>query len=457
MLGTYEFSVSSVDVPKVLTTHRRIQTSIPCLGTRETIERLNEVESKSMHGQIPLVWSKAHDYNVYDLADNCWIDFTSTIFAANIGHSSNELVNNLKSQLDSGLIGSYAYPIEIRATYLEELLTFAGSPFEKGFLLSAGTEATEAAIKLMRLQGKRQGKRRGGIIVFDGNWHGRTLGAQQLSNNESQKDWLYARDPDFIYLPFPYPWNTKNSIQLLDSSISALERQDLEQDVCGFMLETFQGWGALFYPKEFVQAVSNIALKNQILLCFDEMQAGFARTGKPFGFMHYDVQPDLICCGKGMGGGLPISGVLGRAEIMDLPSVGNMSSTHSGNPLMCVAGLTVLHEIKKKNLVEVARTSGVVLQSELQNLCNEFPNLLLGTYGNGLIRSLIFKDLVIEGSETRSGSYLASQVVEKCFQRGVLLVHTGRESIKFGPPLTIPEDAIKEAITVLGEVLHEIQ
>ena len=119
------------------------------------------------------------------------------------------------------------------------------------------------------------------------------------------------------------------------------------------MLETFQGWGAIFYPKEFVKEISKLCKKNKILLTFDEMQAGFARTGKKFGYEHYEVKPDLICCGKGMGGGVALSGVIGKKHIMDLPSVGEMSSTNSANPLACVAGISVINEIKKKILKRV--------------------------------------------------------------------------------------------------------
>lgn len=459
MADAYEFAIDPVPVAPISTTHREIKTAIPQPGTRQVLDRLSRIESRSMHGQLPLVWDRAVDYNVFDSAGNRWIDFTSTIFVANIGHSNPRLLEVLKHQADAQLIGAYAYPVEVRASYLEALVAFAGPPFEKAFLLSAGTEATEAAIKLMRLEGKRLKKRRGGIVVFEGNWHGRTLGAQQLSSNEAQKDWLFTRDPDFIYLPFPYPWNLEDPIQQLLLAINSLEAHgiDISKDICGFMLETFQGWGALFYPKDFVKKVATIAKDIGALLCFDEMQAGFGRTGKPFGFMHYEVSPDLICCGKGMGGGLPVSGVIGRGVIMDLPAVGNMSSTHSGNPLMCSAGLAVLQEIQEKNLCLKADQNGNVLREGLESLCQEFPGMLFGTYGEGLVRSLIFKNSRMnESGSSESAARLASTVVELCFRRGVLLVHTGRESIKFGPPLTIPSDAIEEAIEVLRDVLRDM-
>ncbi|SVD76785.1 uncharacterized protein METZ01_LOCUS429639, partial [marine metagenome] len=259
----------------------------------------------------------------------------------------------------------YAYGSELRARYLERLVAFAGAPFDKAFLLSAGTEATEATFKLMRMYGQGQGKRRRGIVCIDGNWHGRTLGAQMLSGNRLQCDWIGYQDPDIHHLPFPYPWvlDGRSGETFLEESLRDLESAgvDLAQDVSGFMLETFQGWGAVFYPEDYVQGIESLCRRHDILLAFDEMQSGFGRTGRAFGYQHYGVAPDLLGCGKGMGGGLPLSGVLGRAEVMDLPDIGNMSSTHSANPLVCAAGLAVLDEIRDRDLIAETARKGEVL------------------------------------------------------------------------------------------------
>ncbi len=455
MSSEHKFERMPIADYQIETTHRRIIKGTPLGGKQIILDILDEVESRSMHGQVPLVWSHAYDYNVFDSFGNKWIDFTSTIFVTNIGHSNEHLLSRLKEQIDSGLIASYAYPVEIRAQYMKKLIEFAGRPFEKAFLLSAGTETTEAAIKLMRMYGKKMKKRRGGIIVFTGNWHGRTLGAQQLSSNMAQKDWFYTHDPDVFYLPFPYPWEVgeANASEFFENSLDLLRNSGIDPqiDICGFMLETFQGWGALFYPNSFVKKVREVSMEIQALLCFDEMQAGFARTGKAFGFQHYEVEPDLICCGKGMGGGFPLSGVIGKSEIMDLPSIGNMSSTHSGNPLACAAGLAVIEEIERLNLIEKADTDGILLEKELQNLVDQYPLVLESTHGKGLIRSLIFKD-----TSTATGSQLASSIVDYAFKNGLLLVHTGRESIKFGPPLTIPSSAIDESIEIIAQGLSRL-
>ncbi|OGO28979.1 MAG: aminotransferase class III [Chloroflexi bacterium RBG_16_52_11] len=455
-MAGYVFSRIPLTVSQVKTSHREIKTSIPAPGTQEILNRLDAHESRSMHGQLPIVWHRAKDFNIYDMAGNCWIDFTSTIFVANVGHSNHRVISALKKALDQPLMSCYAYSNENRAEYHEKLVAFAGAPFEKAFLLSAGTEATEAALKLMRMHGQKIGKRRRGVICIEGNWHGRTLGAQMMSSNLAQRDWIGYQDADIHHIPFPYPWlvDEDNAAEFLVKGLKRLSDQgiDLKQDVCGFMLETFQGWGAIFYPVAFVKAIKVVCRENNILLAFDEMQAGFARTGKAFGYQHYGVTPDLICCGKGMGGGVPLSGVLGRAEIMDLPDVGNMSSTHSANPLVCAAGLAVLAEIEERNLIDETARKGELLFTALHGLQSKFPERINRILGKGLIAAVLFK---VPNTGEPDGVF-TSKVAERCMQKGLLVVHTGRESIKIGPPLTITDAALLEGIEVLGEAITEI-
>jgi 4-aminobutyrate aminotransferase-like enzyme len=298
-MAAHSFSRHPKVVPQVSTANRLIKTAIPTPGTHEILERLEACESRSMQGQLPLVWDRAEDYSIFDAAGNRWIDFTSTIFVANGGHSNKHVTAAMKAVLDRPLYSCYAYANESRAKYLEKLITFAGAPFEKAFLLSAGTEATEGALKLMRMHGQQQGKRRRGIICIEGNWHGRTLGAQMMSSNLAQRDWIGYQDADIHHIPFPYPWALQGRTPeaFLQQALNTLKAReiDIAKDVCGFMLETFQGWGAVFYPVEFVKAIEAVCRSNGILLAFDEMQAGFGRTGKAFGFQHYGVTPDLIC------------------------------------------------------------------------------------------------------------------------------------------------------------------
>ncbi len=455
-MAGYEFSRKPQKVQYVDTQYRTIKTAIPAPGTEEILSSLDRYESRSMHGQFPLVWDRAVDANVFDIAGNCWIDFTSTIFVANVGHSNARVTAAMQDMMDAPIYSCYAYPNRKRAEYLQKLIEFAGKPFEKAFLLSAGTEATEAALKLMRMNGQKLGKRRRGIVCIEGNWHGRTMGAQMMSSNLAQRDWIGFQDADIHHIPFPYPWalNGASPEAFLETGLERLAASgvDLKNDVCGFMLETFQGWGAIFYPKAFVQAIEKICRDNSILLAFDEMQAGFGRTGRRFGYQHYEVTPDLIACGKGMGGGVSLSGVLGRSEVMDLPEIGNMSSTHSANPLVCAAGLAVIEELEQRDLVGEAARKGALLFEGLDTLKKRFPDRVSATLGKGLIASILFQS---PDTGAADGQF-TSRVAERCMQKGLLVVHTGRESIKVGPPLSISDDALLEGIDVLAEAIDEV-
>jgi 4-aminobutyrate aminotransferase-like enzyme len=450
---SYKFSREPKTVALVSTEHRSIATDIPCPGTKEVLERLDTYESRSMHGQIPIVWDSAVDFNVFDLKGNKFIDFTSAIFFANVGHSNTKVSAAIKNMLEKPILGCYAYGSEVRAKYLQKLVEFCGPGFDKAFLMSAGTEATEAAFKLMRMNGQAKKKERLGIISLENNWHGRTMGAQMLSGNLKQKEWMGFEDKDIHHLSFPYPWvlNGESGESFFFKTIDSLKISGInpEKYICGMILETFQGWGAIFYPKDYVKAAEIFCRENNIVLTFDEMQAGFARTGKAFGYQHYDVVPDLICCGKGMGNGYPLSGVIGRGDIMDLPEVGNMSSTHSANPMACAVGLAVLEEIESRNLIAEANRKGKILNDKLNQLKEISNGRISHILGEGLISAILFQDPLTGEPD----GLIASKVAEECYEQGLLVVHTGRESIKLGPPLTISDEALLEAIDVLSEAI----
>ena len=455
-MAKYKFTRSPQFVEYIETNHRSITTKIPCEGTEEILRGLEKYESRSMQGQIPLVWNHADGHSVYDLSKNKWIDFTSTTFVANVGHGNQHVCNAVKDVLEKPLLHTYAYVNEERVRYHKKLVEFAGPPFEKAFLLSAGTESTEAALKLMRMNGKKIGKRRLGILCIEGNWHGRTLGAQMMSGNPSQKEWIGYQDTNIHHIKFPYPWslNGKSGEEFLELELQKLKDSgiDLKKDICGVMLETFQGWGAVFYPVDFVQAFEKICRKYNMLLTFDEMQSGFARTGKKFGYEHYEVQADLLCCGNGIASGFPLSAVIGTAEIMDLPEVGNMSSTHSANPFVCAAGQATLEEIDRLDLVQETERKGRILFDKLNKLKDEYPDRISWVLGKGLLAALLFK----KSDSQEPDSLLPSIITEKAMQKGLLVVHTGRESIKIGPPLTITDEALLEGLEVLDESIGEV-
>jgi 4-aminobutyrate aminotransferase-like enzyme len=187
-------------------------------------------------------------------------------------------------------------------------------------------------------------------------------------------------------------------------------------------------------------------------LAFDDIQGGFGRTGKLFAYQHYAVKPDLLCLGKAMSGSIPLSAVVGRRSIMDLPDIGSMSSTHSANPISCAAGLAMLEELEDRELVREAARKGKLLHKYLDGMKSRHTDRISYIFGNGLLAGIIFKD---PGSGKPDGLF-PSKVCERAMQKGLLLVHTGRESIKIGPPLVISDGALLEGLKVLEESIDEI-
>ncbi len=458
-MADFAFSRTPVDVPTVETPYRRIRTAIPAPDSLATLERIGQYESRSMHGQMPIVWDRAKDFQVFDRSGNYWIDFTSTIFVANAGHANDAIVQALRDTLDGDLLHTYTYASEVRAAFLQQLIESTPPELEKAYLVSAGTEATEMAIKLIKLHAAAQGKARPGVIAFDGSFHGRTTGAAQISGTGTQRQWMGFQDLNVFHLPFPYPWDDQGNPVNEDGRVrferdlQRLREQGVDpaRDVGGVMFESYIGWAAAFFPADYVQAWAECARENGFLIAFDEIQSGFGRTGELFAYQHYGVTPDLICCGKGISSSLPLAAVLGRADILDLPDVGSMSSTHSANPLCCAAGLANLKEINRLGLVRQSADKGRLLQDRLHALKRQYPKHIPHILGNGLLAALIIDD----PDDPGGAGLLASRICENAMRKGLLLVHTGRESIKIGPPLTIPDDALAEGLDVLAQALAE--
>jgi 4-aminobutyrate aminotransferase-like enzyme len=454
-MAAFQFSRTPVSRPAVKTRYRSIQTPLPVPESLPILEALAKYESRSMHGQMPVVWDRAKDFQVFDRWGNAWIDFTSTIFVANAGHSNERIVSALREVLDHQLLHTYSYATEIRAKFLRRLIEVTPPQFEKAYLVSTGTEATEMVVKLMRLEGQRRGKRRLGIVSFEGSYHGRTQGAAMIGGTPAGRTWIGFEDPNVSQLPFPYEWalGRQSGRERFHEHVELLRRRgvDPRQDICGLMFEAYIGWAAALIPADYAQAAAEFARDNDILLGIDEVQGGFGRTGRLFTYQHYGIEPDLIACGKGISSSLALAAVLGRAELMDLPEVGSLSSTHSANPLVCAAGLANIEEIIGRRLPEAAAEKECLLMGRLSQIQGRHPANILRTVGKGLLAALIFKK-----PNGEPDSMTASLVCERAMHKGVLLVHTGRESIKFGPPLTIPDDALAEGLDVVEEALAEV-
>jgi len=448
------FDLTPKTIPPVETPFRRIVTSIPAPASLATLRMLLEYEPVSMTGQPPILWDRAEGFQVSDAYGNMWLDWSSGVVVANAGHGAPEVREAILRQVGAGLLHSYCFPNAARAALVEYLARLAPAPLKKVFLLTTGSEATECAVKLARTHGQKVGgPGKLAVVSFERAFHGRTLGAQMVGGVPEQKAWIGNLDPDMHQVPFPDGFRTKDTS--FDLFLHTLERRGVRPDrVAGVMLETFQGGGASFAPPAYIQALAGWCRDHRALLIFDEIQAGFGRTGKLFGFEHYGVVPDLFCCGKGISSSLPLSAVIGRPDVLDLYGPAEMTSTHTGNPVCAAAALASVRKVVEGGLIENARVMGEILLSGLKAIGERYPAIVGAVHGRGLVAGLH----MVKAGGTEPDGDLAFAIVEKAVQKGLLLfapVGFGGGTVKIAPPLTITEAAIGDGLVALREAIED--
>ena len=453
-----EFFTEPQKVDVIQTKHRKIITDIPPKETCKVLKTLQEFEPDSMQRELPVLWDHALEYQIFDSSGNCWIDFSSGIFVTNVGHGNSKVVNALKECLDKPLLHNYYFPSIIRSKLVKKIIKISPDYIDTVFLLTTGAEATECALKITRINGKKINEKKTGIISFNGSMHGKTLGALMMGGKPKEKHWVGFEDPYIYHIPFPFsetcPWKINDEHECDAScfrkSINELKNKIDFSAIAGFMIESYQGWGAMFYPPSYISELKKWCKENNVLVIFDEIQAGFGRTGKLFAFEHYGIEPDIICCGKGISSSLPLSAVLSRRELLNIDP--SLNSTHGGNPLCCAATLASLEVIEEQNLVSESERKGKLMFTQLQKLQSKYKKIIQTIQGKGLVAAIHIIDPITNQLDSSKGD----EIIEKCMQKGLLMVRTGSGTIKIGPPLIIPDDAILEGISVIDEVLDEI-
>lgn len=440
-------------LPRIETQHRRIVTDIPVPASLPLLDTLREFEPRAMQGQPPVVWERAEGFQVWDPYGNCWIDWSSGVLITNAGHGRREIADAIVRQAQSGLLTNYCFPSAIRAELVEKLASLFPEPLKKVFLLTTGSETVECALKLCRTHGVQVGGRRKSVLVsYEKAFHGRTLGAQQAGGIPALKEWITNLDPGFVQVPFPDGYRTEDvSFALFERALAAAGVEP--EDVAGVMLETYQGGSAAFAPVEYVRQLREWCDRHRVLLVFDEVQAGFGRTGTLWGYEHYGVQPDLTTWGKGISSSLPIAAVVGRRDVMDLHAPGSMTSTHTGNPVCCAAALASLDLVLKEDLAGNARRMGDILLAELRALVGRTPHLG-HVDGKGLVAGVA----CVKPGTKEPDAALAQEIVRRCLEAGVLMfspVGYGGATVKICPPLVITEAAVRESCAVFAEVVEE--
>lgn len=449
-----EFNTTPQTVPHVNTQYRRIQTPLPHPDSLPILAKLHQHEPFSMRGMPPIIWDSAEDIFVFDAYGNQWLDWSSGVLVTNAGHSAPEICQAIQAQVEKKLTHNYVFPSAERAELVELVASVSPEGLDKVFLLSTGSEATECAIKLSRAHGiKVGGPEKIGIVGFDRGYHGRTLGSQQAGGMAGQKTWIVNMDPAFAIVPFPDGyWEDDSSF---DGFLAAIEKSGMKpSQIAGVMMESYQGVGPDFAPVPYIEKLRAWCDEHQVILTFDEVQAGFGRTGKFWAFEHYGVNPDLICCGKGISSGMPLSAVIGKAHIMDHFPPGSMTSTHTGNPICCVAATANIRKILKEDLTGNAARLGPVLLDGLKKIQAQHPHVIGHVTAAGLVGGM----QMIQPDSKAPNHDLAHRIIELCYQKGLLFfapVGAWGQTVKICPPLTIPQEALEEGLAVLEEATRE--
>lgn len=451
-MATREFPLLPIEVIPVGTEHRRIGTRIPVPESIELLARLRDVEPRSMSGQPPVVWHRGVGASVSDPYGNRWLDFSSGVLVTASGHGHPRIIDAIRKIADQGLYHAYCFPTRIRLQLAEELGSWLPAPLKQVFLVTTGAEAVECCIKLARTRGLMVGGKEKNVVVsFDNAFHGRTMGAQLAGGTADLKSWIGDGDERFVQVPYPEGFRQQDTrFDIFEQTLSA-EGVDPKR-VCGVISETYQGCNATIMPRDYARALRAWCDDHQAVLILDEVQAGFGRTGKVFGFSHLGVVPDLVACGKGMSGGMPLAAVLGTKELMNLYGPGEMTSTHSANPVCCAAALANLRVIREERLIENAARLAPVLTAGLERVQAAAAGKIGRIDSIGLVGAIQF---------TKPGTIdpapeMAWTMVQRAVQRGVLLfapVGVGGCAVKVNPPLVINEEALREGLSVLEAIV----
>ncbi|WP_165189040.1 4-aminobutyrate--2-oxoglutarate transaminase [Paraburkholderia dioscoreae] len=394
---------------------------------------------------------RAENAELWDIEGRRFIDFAAGIAVCNTGHRHPKIVNAIRDQLDH--FTHTAYQVVPYASYVElaEKLNerAPGDHPKKTAFFTTGAEAVENAIKIARAATGRPG-----VIAFTGGFHGRTLMGMALTGKVAPYKIGFGPFPsDVFHAPFPNPLHGVTTADSL-KAIEFLFKADIDpKRVAAIIFEPVQGEGGFYpAPAEFVRALRKLCNEHGILLIADEVQTGFARSGKLFAMNHYDVVPDLMTVAKSLAGGMPLSGVIGRADVMDAAAPGGLGGTYAGNPLAVAAAHAVLDIIDEEKLCERATLLGDRIKARLIALQSDVPQIADVRGPGGMVAVEFCK-----AGTTEPDAEFTKRVQTRALERGLLLLVCGVYSnvVRFLFPLTIQEAVFDEALAILEDVIKD--
>jgi 4-aminobutyrate aminotransferase/(S)-3-amino-2-methylpropionate transaminase len=429
-----------------------LRTEIPGPRSQEILERKQRVVAEPLSIYLPIVVAEGRGATLTDVDGNTFIDFTGGVGCLNVGHANPRVVEAAQEQLARFSHTDFTIvPYEVYVTLAERLCELApiSGPTKAAFF-NAGTEAVENAIKFAR-----SFTRRPAVIAFEGGFHGRTLLSLSLtSKTHPYKAGLGPFAPEVYRVPFAQEYRGPGAAEALAALERALVTQVAAETVAAIVIEPVQGEGGFqVAPLEFMEGVRAICDRHGIVLVVDEVQTGFSRTGKLFAIEHYGVEPDLITVAKSIAGGLPLSGVIGKADLMDAPGDSAIGGTYVGNPVAQAAALAVLDVIEEEGLNERATALGDAMRARMEEWQGRWPRI-------GDVRGLgamLAIELVQDPATKEPAPDLASTVVEHAAQHGLLLLKSGIYSncIRVLTPLVLTDAELDEALGVWEEALEQ--
>jgi 4-aminobutyrate aminotransferase/(S)-3-amino-2-methylpropionate transaminase len=399
--------------------------------------------------------AKAKNAELWDVEGKRYIDFASGIAVLNTGHNHPKIVAAVKDQLEAFTHTSFQVnPYEPYVRLAERLNALApGKTPKKTVFFTTGAEAVENAVKIARSYTKRTG-----IIAFKGAFHGRTMLTMAMTGKVVPYKAGFGPFPGEVYhMPLPIAYHGVT----VDDALTALDglfKADVEPErVAAMIVEPVQGEGGFYpVPFDFMRTLREICDKHGILLIVDEIQTGFARTGKLFAVEHSGIEPDLMTIAKSMAGGYPISGVIGKAEIMDAPGPGGLGGTYGGPPLACAAGNAVLDVIEEEDLCARAVEIGDLIVGRLRKLKQSNRLSCIGEVR--ALGAMVALELVKDGQAEKPDADLTKAVVMKAAEKGLVLLSCGVRGnvIRFLVPLTASNALVEEGMDILDECLKEL-
>ncbi len=434
-----------------------IKTKLPGPKARALIDIDNKYVSPSYTRSYPFVARKARGLWMEDTDGNLFLDFTAGIAVCATGHCHPQVVDAIKKQADMLLHMSgtdFYYPSQIRLA--EKLVSIApGKKPKKVYFGNSGAEAVEAAFKLARWHTRRELN-----IAFFGAFHGRTMGALSLTASKTiQKKHYNPLVPGITHIPYAYCYRCPYHLTYPKCDVycahwieDTLFRTTIPpEEVAAIIVEPIQGEGGYVSPPpEFHQTLYRIAKNYGILYVVDEVQSGMGRTGKMFAIDHFDVVPDIIALAKGIASGMPLGALIAMADIMDWEA-GSHASTFGGNPVSCRAALATI-DLLEKELIANADVQGRRLEQGLRQMQEEHE-CIGDVRGKGL---MLGAELVKDRESKKPAAKLRNAIIAKSFEKGLLLLGCGANTMRFSPALTVSADEIDACLSIIDDVIKAL-